>query len=42
MMADIAFADGAEQSIGDRVAKDVSVRMPIESAVMGDVDSAQD
>jgi hypothetical protein len=42
MMANVAFADGAEQRIGDRVANHVGIRMSFEPAIMRDLHAAQD
>ena len=41
MMADIAFTDRAEQRIGNCMAKNVSVGMSIQSAIMRNLDSAE-
>src|SRR5437588_4851109 len=42
MMTDVVFADRAQQRIRDRVADHVRVRMPVESALVRNLDTAQD
>src|SRR4051812_25057128 len=41
MMADVVLAHGPEQCIGDRMADHVRVRMPVESAIVRDLDAAE-
>jgi hypothetical protein len=41
VMPDIAFTDRTEQGIGDGVAKNVCIRMPFQSAIVRDLDPAQ-
>ncbi|MEY2505536.1 MAG: hypothetical protein QOG27_1816, partial [Verrucomicrobiota bacterium] len=42
MMADIAFADCAEQRIGNGVTKDVRIRMALEAAFEWNLNPAED
>ena len=41
MMADITLTDRAEQCIGDCVAENVRIGMPFQSAIMWNLDPAQ-
>ena len=41
MMADIAFADRAQERVRDRMADHIRIRVAIESAIMRNVDAAE-
>src|SRR5436190_19000699 len=41
VVANVAFADGAEQSIGNGMAENIRVGMPLQSAIMRNLDAAQ-
>ena len=42
VMADVLLADGAEHGVGDGVAEDVGIGMTLESAIVRNLDAAED